>query len=79
MVVAVEPLGVPSLVGGWEGIVKIKFFPLFLELEAGTPNYLGFSPDELNSKVEEIFEKSKVGRDTKKGLTKVRKNTQVQD
>ena len=57
----------------------MKFFPLFLELEVSTPNYLGFSPNGLNSKIEEILEKSEVGRDTKKGLTKMRENAQVQD
>ena len=57
----------------------MKFFPLFLELEVSTPNYLGFSLDRLNSKVEEILEEFEMGRDTKKGLIEVREDAQVQD
>ena len=76
---AIKPLGVPSLVGSWEGVIRIKFLPPLFELEAGTPNYFGFSLSTLDSKAEKILEESEVGRDTKKSLTKVREDAQVQD
>jgi hypothetical protein len=74
-----EPLEVPSLDAVLEGDIKVFYFPPPVKLQTGTTDKLMLSSGHTGLTVVKIPPESKVGKDSKKGLTQVYENGNLEN